>query len=238
MAHVLESHTCLTAWRDATNYILQNGDGGNLLVRVSNPLTFTEAELLSLYATGAQNKQDVMDVTNTIFPYRLFKRSNGLSVQAFYDKHLALYKRGKKLHTKNKSKWGNYFLRFTSFGKDGKNQLQNIIDRINERAKKYSACYMMHVSSPDLDNNTRNMANPCLQYVQFEQQGKTINMTAVYRNHDFNTKALGNYIGLSRLLEFVCDQTGCNVGSLTCHSIHYYLKNQRSVKAAIALLPW
>ncbi len=76
------------------------------------------------------------------------------------------------MHRKNKSRWGNYFLRFTKFGSNQRNQLQAIIDGINNRANNQAACYIMHVSSIDYDNNTRVIGNPCLQYVQFGVHSK------------------------------------------------------------------
>ena len=142
------------------------------------------------------------------------------------------------MHKKNKARWGNYFLRFTKFGFNKVNQVQRIIRDINNRPNNQAACYIMHVSSIDYDSNTRIIGNPCLQYIQFAQVGNSLNLTAVYRNHDFLTKALGNYIGLTRLLEFVCDNTNSQIGSVTCHSIHYYLNNRKNVKSCIDNLTW
>lgn len=238
MAHLIKTNTCLTAWRDVCNYIFQHGNGFNLIVHMSNPLAYTEMQLLEVVNSGVISRQAVDDVVNTIFPYKLHTRSTNLNNQQFYDHHEELYLRGKTMHPRNKALWGNYFLRFTKFGAEKKNQLQKIIDDINARDKQYAACYMMHVSSADLDSNTRNIGNPCLQYVQFGQAGNTINLTAVYRNHDFLNKALGNYIGLSKLLEFVCVQTGREIGNFTCHSIHYFLDSKQKIRSCINNLTW
>jgi thymidylate synthase len=237
MAHLIHSNNSLTAWRDACNYIIQNDNGFNLIVQINNPLGYTTQQLSEITNSGIFLMKDLDDVTNTIFPSKLYSRSHGTNAQ-FYDHHEQLYNRGRTMHARNRSLWGNYFLRFTKFGSSQKNQLQKIVDDINSRGNRYAACYIMHVSSPDTDSNTRNIGNPCLQYVQFGQTGHTINLTAVYRNHDFFNKALGNYIGLSKLLEFVCQQTGKNVGTFTCHSIHYFLDNRRNVRNCINNLTW
>lgn len=238
MPYLIQSNNCLTAWRDACTYMIQNGDGFNLMVHIDNPLAFTDLQLAEITNTRIILPIKLADVINTIFPAKLHSRSTGLSNTQFYDLHEQLYTRGKTMHPRNNGLWGNYFLRFTKFGTTKKNQLQKIIDDINSRNNQYAACYIMHVSSADTDSNTRNIGNPCLQYVQFGQVGNTLNLTAVYRNHDFLTKALGNYIGLSKLLEFVCQQTGRNIGTFTCHSIHYFLDNKRNVQNCLNNLTW
>jgi thymidylate synthase len=238
MPHLIQTDNCLTAWRDACRYIIHNGNGFNLLVFIRNPLNFNDAQLEEIIDTAIINYKSVSDVINTIFPSKLYNRNIGLPRDDFYKLHEKLYYRGKTMHSKNKSRWGNYFLRLTRFGNSKKNQLQNIIDAINSREKQYAACYYMHISSVDTDNNTRVIGNPCLQYIQFGLEGDSINLTAVYRNHDFLTKALGNYIGLSRLLEYVCEQTGKKIGTFACHSIHYFLDNKKAVENSLNSLTW
>lgn len=238
MAHFIQSNNCLTAWRDVCQHILQNGDGFNLLVEIQNPLAFTSVQLSEITNSGLITSSQLNDVINTIFPYKLWLRSPTLSNNQFYDKHEQLYLRGKSLHKKNRSRWGNYFLRFTKFGINQSNQLQPIIDGINTRTNDQKACYIMHVSSIDTDNNTRVIGNPCLQYVQFGFYNNALHLSAVYRNHDFLTKALGNYIGLARLLEFVCNNTNKPMGSITIQSLHYELKKRPLVTGCLNNLTW
>lgn len=238
MAHIIQSKNCLTAWRDVCRYIIQHGDGFNLLVQIDSPLAYTQVQLTEITDSGIIAKKTVDDVINTIFPAKLHSRSVNLTNSQFYDLHEKIYLRGKTMHSRNRSMWGNYFLRFTKFGSNCKNQLQPIIDGINNRANKQAACYIMHVSSVDYDNNTRVIGNPCLQYVQFGVNNNSLNLTAVYRNHDFLTKALGNYIGLAQLLKFVCNETGSTMGGITCHSIHYYMGQKRLVSNGLNTLTW
>ena len=236
MAYLIHSVNCLTAWREVCNHIIMNGDGFNLLTHIENPLAFTSAQLDEIINSGLLTKKEINDVSNTIFPAKLYLRS--LNNIQFYDKHEEIYYRGKSMHKKNKSKWGNYFLRFTKFGCRKINQLQLIIDGINNRVNNQSACYTMHVSSVDYDNNTRVIGGPCLQYIQFGKDNNFLNLTAIYRNHDFLLKALGNYIGLSKLLEFVCNNTNSSMGSITCHSIHYYMQKKKNVTNCLNNLTW
>lgn len=238
MAHIIHSENCLTAWRDVCRHIIQNGDGFNLLVEINSPLAFTQSQLNEIFNTGIISKNAVDDVINTIFPIKLHARSVTLTNSQFYDLHERIYLRGKTMHRRNRSKWGNYFLRFTKFGIYSKNQLQPIIDGINNRVNNHAACYIMHVSSIDYDNNTKVMGNPCLQYVQFGFHKNSLYLTAVYRNHDFLTKALGNYLGLSQLLKFVCDETGSTMGGISCHSVHFYMSQKIKVTNGLNILTW
>jgi thymidylate synthase len=238
MAHLIKSHNCLTAWRDVCQHILQDGDGFNLLVEIKNPLAFDNVQLDEITNSGVITSSQLNDVINTIFPYRFYMRSANLSNTQLYDKHEQIYLRGKSLHSKNRSRWGNYFLRFTKFGVNQLNQLQPIIDGINTRKKNQKACYIMHVSSIDADNNTRVIGNPCLQYLQFGFYNNALHLSAVYRNHDFLTKALGNYIGLARLLEFVCNKTNKAIGSISVQSMHYELKKRPLVAGCLNNLTW
>jgi len=238
MAHLIQSNNCLTAWRDACRYIINNGDGFNLLIQIDVPLSYTANQLSEITGSGIITTEGLADVINTIFPIKLHSRNLNLTNSQFYDLHESIYLRGKRMHRKNRSRWGNYFLRFTKFGGNQSNQLQLIIDAMNNRTNKQAACYIMHVSSIDYDNNTRVIGNPCLQYIQFGKSNNQLNLTAVYRNHDFLTKALGNYIGLSKLLEFVCNQTNSTIGSVTCQSIHYYLGQKRLVAKCINTFTW
>lgn len=238
MANLIQSDNCLSAWRDVCQYILQHGDGFNLLVEIRNPFSYTQAQMDEITRSGVITAVKVSDVVNTIFPAKLHQRNPLMTNAQFYDRHEQIYLKGKRIHRKNRSRWGNYFLRFTIFGCKRKNQLQPIIDGINKRANNQKACYIMHVSSIDLDNNTRVIGNPCLQYVQFGVYNNALHLSAVYRNHDFLTKALGNYIGLSKLLDFVCSKTSLRMGTVTVQSLHYELKRKRVVKSCLNNLSW
>jgi len=81
----------------------------------------------------------------------------------------------------------------------------------------------MHISSADTDSLIKTIGNPCLQFIEILCPDRdTVSLLAVYRNHDYYRKTLGNFIGLGQLLKFICDETGRNTGTLTCHSAHAY----------------
>jgi thymidylate synthase len=238
MSVIITSQNCISAWRDACNYIIENGDGYNLVLTIVSPLEFSNENKLEISNSGIISNIELQNVINTIFPNKLYERNLHLNPEDFYNLHERIYFKGRTLHRKNSTRWGNYFLRFTRFGENRLNQLQEIIEKINVRPNKHSSCYYMHVSSIEIDTNTRIIGNPCLQYIQFAQQQGKINLIAIYRNHDFLLKALGNYIGLAKLLEYVCEKTNSEIGSVTCHSIHFYLGQKRRVKQCLENLTW
>ena len=64
------------------------------------------------------------------------------------------------------------------------------------------------------------MGFPCLSHISLTLYKGRLNMTALYRNQHFIRKAYGNYLGLSRLLRFICREVGCEAGALVCVAAH------------------
>ena len=73
----------------------------------------------------------------------------------------------------------------------------------------------------DVDNSP--YGGQCLSFLSFKivpGTEKTLALTAMYRNHFYVEKLLGNLIGLGRLMAFVARETGLQVGALTVVSTH------------------
>src|SRR5207253_9110521 len=61
----------------------------------------------------------------------------------------------------------------------------------------------------------------CLSFLSFKlTREKVLLLTAMYRNHTYVARGLGNLLGLGRLQAFVATQSGAKLGSLTCISTH------------------
>ena len=58
---------------------------------------------------------------------------------------------------------------------------------------------------------------PCLVHIDFTLVDGTLHCLAVYRHQYLITKAYGNLVGLSRLMHFLCQQTGADCGELVVH---------------------
>jgi thymidylate synthase len=74
----------------------------------------------------------------------------------------------------------------------------------------------------------------CLSFLSFKlMDANTLGLTAVYRNHAYIARGLGNFIGLSRLQKFVADQSGAKMGSLTCVSTHAMIDHSRTNRGGL-----
>lgn len=207
----------LEAWRDASSYLLsQRREAHALLVEIEQPTYFDQQWLIDYNPQRYNaNLNDLRKVIRTIFPYILWRQCETRT--DLYQRYMRIYNA-----SRNRS-WGTYFQRLIDFkiqqrGGNGINQLENVIQKIISWPVRSKTALKMHISSPVLDV-LRPRNGPCLQYLQFHV-GDTLSMTAIYRNHDFTNKALGNYIGLGRLLDFVASEVGKAPGKLTCFSIH------------------
>lgn len=227
--HQAQGSNCLEAWKSGCNLIVQN-DVFNLVTTVTNP-EILQSEWLDKYDARSMvpsNDANLSDVINTIFPYKL---SNVQDRQSFYDYYLKLHARRTRLGKKKKTHWGTYFQRMISFGNCNVNQLELIINLLNEESRWLRVTNPIHISSAEYDSLSKRLGNPCLQYIQFIQPYRhQISLVAVYRNHDFFNKALGNLIGLGQLLNFVALSTGKNCGEVICHSVHAYSKSRLKLK--------
>ena len=66
------------------------------------------------------------------------------------------------------------------------------------------------------DQRTRGF--PCLVHIDLTLVDGTLHCLAVYRHQYLITKAYGNLVGLSRLMHFLCEQTGADCGELVVHA--------------------
>ncbi|MGX1585895.1 hypothetical protein ACWH95_15155 [Microbacterium sp. NPDC055502] len=60
----------------------------------------------------------------------------------------------------------------------------------------------------------RSRGFPCLVHVDLTVHDNELHMLAVYRHQYLVTKAYGNILGLGRLQQFLCEQTGYSMGEL------------------------
>jgi len=166
------------------------------------------------------------DVAYTIFPRGLYRgRGDGPRMFIQYNRQGGMYQR---LMRRAGGGWGTYFRRMTNFdagrGSPPVNQLLNIIEAMNSRAHTYQAAYTIVIQRPGSET-VRPRGGPCLNYIAVQLQSGTpqrVSFLCVYRNHDFLTRAYGNYWGLCDLLKFLAAETQSQPGSLTCVSAHAY----------------
>lgn len=229
--------SCGPAWLAAAQII--EAEGGhlyNVVVDIENPATLTikDRRVIGLVDGFLRNHDSagrrilpVESVANTIMPYALYR---WYGAPQFYD----VYEHKVYRRIVKSQEWGRYFYRMIHHEtpKGVINPLRRLVDKVRKQAhgtRTYSNVFELPVTDPGLDVNTYNPAcdanllrgGPCLSFLSFKLHStRGLMLTAMYRNHYFIQRALGNYIGLGRLLAFVAEEAGVPVGPLTCISTH------------------
>jgi thymidylate synthase len=216
MTVIFERTNCVEAWSAVSTHLLLNGHvDTNVVVVITDPLYFEDAWLTRFNPNAVKAKGDqIRDVMNTVFPQKTWQ--NAGNRLEFYDRYKKAHRRGKK------KGWGTYFLRLIQFGKKEENQLDNAIRVLSGWKNNPHAAVTFHLSSPETDS-IRSRGGPCWHYGEVLCPDKaSVELVAVYRNHDYFNKALGNLIALARLLRFIGQETNRAPKRLVCHSVRAY----------------
>lgn len=177
-------------------------------------------------------------VANTIFPLDSYLK-NGLT--GLYEDY------PKDIYPKVKKNWGNYFDRlirrkksqneyFVDENQNSLNPLDSIVKKIKRRIESGRGTlnhyemviadegYELTTYLPERDRNYPR-GGPCLSHLSFKVDSSgAVSLTAIYRSHYYVERALGNLLGLSRLLAFVAKEAGGTIGTLTCLAVHATLE--------------
>jgi thymidylate synthase len=178
-------------------------------------------------------------VANTIFPAQLAATSAEPSELAA--RYQRMYPVLRRLHKSNRK--GTYFGRIVAHpAADGeRDQLADLIERLNTELRTpgpKSARYEMNISEAGelarpaeaclevvrtdggpihiyaAGRDTSSMGFPCLSFCSFQLDGDTLHMIAHYRYQYLMERGYGNYLGLGRLLGYVCAAVGLHPGQL------------------------
>lgn len=220
---------CVSAWREAVRLV--NARPGhhdhNVVIDVANPLARADLSdpVVTLVDTffGNHDTKRIETVANTIFPAALYRRYGSPAFFGrFRDKVLP------KVRSPGKKSWsGYYFERMMQLPQpDGEsiNQLTEIIGRLKDPSVRALNKFELSVFDPARDVDGSPYGGQCLSFASFKLIGdgdeRRLTLTAMYRNHYYVEKLLGNLIGLGRLLQFVAEESGIAMGSLTILSTH------------------
>jgi len=243
--------SCAAAWLEAVRAV--NAEPGheahNVIVDVAEPLTQSPADRRVMdLADAFLRRHDAMplqSVANTIFPQDLYRRHGAPD---FYDVYGKVYERVKK----KQGDWGRYFERMTRrHTSDGKviNPLADLVAKMCQHVhgggKTFRNVYEMTIADPALDvpvydperDSGPVMNRQCLSFLSFKlDQNHRLMLTAVYRNHYYIERLLGNLIGLARLMSFVSREAEVPVNSLTVVSTHAQIDARRWKRGDIETL--
>jgi len=216
---------CASAWREAVRAV--DGQRGhvayNVILDVADPIdnaTLADARIAVVDEFLSGCEKSVETVANTIFPAGLYRRYGAPDFfGVFRDNILKKVRRSER--------WsGYYFERMIQYpvqAGEPPNQLWDIVQRLKNEDVRALNKFELSLFDPARDVDNSPYGGQCLSFMSFKVvpgTEKTLTLTAMYRNHFYVEKLLGNLIGLGRLMDFVAREASLKVGALTVVSTH------------------
>lgn len=232
MATLIGPEPCAhAAWIEATGLLLKSGDQENLVVEFGPACAIHERfEEQWDESLPAQKFHSLLTVRNTIFPSNL--ASTSTTRAQLFERYAALYPRVLKHNPR-----GTYFGRMIGYDRDrriadGTNQLENVIREMSKNGLRDASEVTLVVPEKD----TRPIGFPCLSHISFHRaEGNQIRLTAIYRNHYFVKRALGNYLALADLLCFISQESERAPGTVTVLSAHATVEQRGLAESAMKI---
>jgi hypothetical protein len=216
---------CASAWREAFRAVdAQSGHTAyNVIIDVIDPVVNTTRQdariaIVDDFLSGCD--KSIETVANTIFPAGLYHR---YGAPAFFD----VFRDKVLKKVRRKERWSGYYfermMQYPASAGEAPNQLWNIVERIRDEHVRALNKFELSLFDPMRDVDKSPYGGQCLSFLSFKivpGAEKTLSLTAMYRNHFYVEKLLGNLVGLGRLMAFVARETNLKVGALTVVSTH------------------
>lgn len=233
--------TPVRAWVDAAAHLLArpNLTLGGLMLHIERPLAVNldeEAVIVKVDRFLRQHgKHPVITVANTIFPSAL---DRGDGIDGLRERYMHVYKRRMCMP----GEWGRYFERMVSWEDRRGGRVDQLAENIRmlkdtrEGGRFYENRYEIIISDPVRDMR-KALNRQCLSMIELKpERNGSLHMIAIYRNHYYVQKTLGNLLGLGRLLDFIARESGFEVGTLTLNSTSARLETEGWGKAEVIML--
>lgn len=218
---------CFTAWREAVRSVDAQSEhhAHNVIIDVANPIARASLADPAVAAVsdflGGYEKKPIETVANTIFPAGLYTR---YGAPAFFDR----FRNDVLPKVRRSGLWSGYYfermMQLPQIEGEPINQLWEIVERLRNPNVRALNKFELSIFDPARDVNDSPYGGQCLSFASMKLVGRPnarqLSMTAVYRNHFYIEKLLGNLIGLGRLLNFLAKEGGVGLGSLTVVSTH------------------
>jgi hypothetical protein len=235
--------SCASAWLAASQavYALPGHHGHHVVIDVDNPVASSGQEAALVEAVDAflaehGGSDPVRTVANTIFPQATYEAHGSPD---FYDVYI------KKVFPRLKRSprdWGRYFERMMAYPTpDGPGNL--LADLVAEMKRNVAAgrtfrnIYELPIYNPTKDRAGSPIGRQCLSFMSFKLDSESrLLLSAVYRNHFYTQKLLGNLIGLGRLMTFIGEEVKIKLGPLTVLSTHAQVDNAGGTQAQLQAL--
>lgn len=212
------------AWLEAVKAVRgQSNTAHNVIIDIESPCSaeFVKSNTYSIVDTFlTENAKPLETVANTIFPVGFYHRCKRKKDLDYFFERFRTHVLPK---VQSSNAWsGYYFDRMTQIEKNGEpfNPLRDIIQRIGNPKNRSRNKFELSTFDPARDVSNSPYGGQCLSFLSFKtisskDGSDSLLLTAMYRNHYYVEKLLGNILGLTRLMEFVASETGLKVGSLT-----------------------
>ncbi len=229
----VEADDLSTAWLRAATRLERapKRKSAHTVVRIADPVAErpdVRAAMDELLAHPQYPKyQSAETVANTIFPAAIARSSRNHA--ELVERYVRMYPL--LMHRYDKNDRGTYFGRLVQYptAKGPFDQIGAVISRIaieRKSPRPKQARYEATLGVPDdlavntpiyvpgTDNSP--MAFPCLSHCSFQidTEGR-VHLLATYRSQYMVERGYGNYLGLGRLLAYVGEKAGLQVGHLT-----------------------
>jgi hypothetical protein len=236
-----------SSWIAAYGQLQPTGHAVNLAVSIDQPLRedlgvrrAIEAELVRLRDVDPgghfKHPQSMHTVANTIFPVGLYRPGSENAAQRFFDNALRVEQQRSRARHRQ---WGTYIGRLVAYPSPNgtsTNQLQAALMVLNAN-RKYKDRYEIPLLTPQdshadvlttgallhgdsATDGFRAQGGPCLAHLSLTSFEEQLSMVALYRAHEYETRAYGNFLGLARLLSFLATESGKSVGNLLVVASH------------------
>lgn len=216
---------CVRAWREAVRRVdAQPGHAAyNVIIDVADPTVNASRQdprvaVVDDFLSGCG--KSVETVANIIFPAGLYYRHGA---PAFFD----VFRQKVLKKVRRSERWsGYYFERMMDYpvpAGEPPNQIWDIVERMRNGQVRAHNKFELSLFDPMRDVDNSPYGGQCLSFLSFKVvpgADRTLTLTAMYRNHFYIEKLLGNLIGLGRLMTFVGREAGLRVGALTVISTH------------------
>jgi hypothetical protein len=235
---------CASAWREALSAVdaKPGHEAYNVVIDVVDPVANTTRQdariaVVDDFLMGCDKSLET--IANTIFPAALYYR---YGAPAFFD----VFRDNVLKKVRRNERWSGYYfermMQYPVSSGEPPNQLWNIVERIRDENVRALNKFELSLFDPVRDVDNSPYGGQCLSFLSFKivpGEEKTLSLTAMYRNHFYVEKLLGNLIGLGRLMAFVARETGLQVGPLTVLSTHAEIDHpgsarRQDIKAMVA----
>lgn len=218
---VLSQPSCIETWREAVRAVdgASGHEAHNVVLTIENPTIRTQLgddRVAVVDRFLRRHDKSVRTISNTIFPQALYNRHGAPEFfEAFHERVLPTVRK--------KERWSGYYFERMSYwpGAPNDNPLWDIVTRMRALTSKNKYELALFDPARDIDNSP--YGGQCLSFLSFKRlpgPRKQVALTALYRNHYYIEKLLGNLIGLGQLMAFVAKETNQDVGPLTIISSH------------------